>query len=77
MNDIIKKCHCVLMSDDNEEVNHIVYGINEKDDVDPCNRPINMERITERRKTQVKRNQVTPSPIGIESINNYNVLIIR
>ena len=72
MNDGIKKCDHELIS---ENVNDIVYEIYEKDDINPCNQPFNKEWITERRKKKVKHNKATPSPISIESINNYNVLL--
>ena len=74
MNDGIKKCNHDLISENNENVNDIVYEIYEKDDINPCNQPINKEWITERRKKKVKHIKATPSPISIESINNYNVL---
>ena len=74
MNDGIKKCNHELISDNNENVNDIVHEIYEKDDINPCNQPFNKEWITERRKKKVKYNKATPSPISIESINNYNVL---
>ena len=74
MNDGIKKCNHELISENNENVNDIVYEIYEKDDINQCNQPSNKEWITERRKKKVKHNKATPSPINIESINNYKVL---